>query len=197
MEESVPDTPSLRKDVDDAETVATVLIAPRTQQTPLSQRFTQPTQIIDRTPNEPKSVVQVAASSPAGPASSPLRPHGGGALANLMAPSGTQFRPPSNPHIQKRAPVLSDDEGPNYAGGSSDEDELTIATNIKPRILSKPPSKSPEKIMESPIANKESSGGFKDLTARFAYQPSNKRSSEHLQSFDRDSSKKLKQTTMN
>jgi SWI/SNF-related matrix-associated actin-dependent regulator 1 of chromatin subfamily A len=196
MEESVPDTPSLRKDVNDAETVATVLIAPRTQQTPLSQRFTQPTQIIERTPNEPKSVVQVAASSPAGPASSPLRPHGGGVLANLMAPSGTQFRPPSNPHIQKRAPVLSDDEGPNYAGGSSDEDELTIATNIKPRILSKPPAKSPEKIMESPIANKESSGGFKDLTARFAYQPSNKRSSEHLPSFDRDSSKKLKQTTI-
>ncbi|EED12319.1 SNF2 family helicase/ATPase, putative [Talaromyces stipitatus ATCC 10500] len=195
MEESVPDTPSLRRDVDDTDTVATVLIAPKTQQTPLSQRYTQPTQIIDRTPNEAKSVVQVAASSPAGPATSPSRPRGG-MLANLMAPSGTQFRAPTIPQPQKRAPVLSDDEGPNYAGGSSDEDELSIATNIKPRILSKTPSRSPEKIMESPISNNTGSQtAFKDIAARFAYQPGSKRSSEHLdQSFD--SAKKFKQTTI-
>ncbi|OKL57845.1 hypothetical protein UA08_07300 [Talaromyces atroroseus] len=204
MEESVPDTPSLRRNVDDdeddaAETVATVLIAPKTQQqTPLSQRFTQPTQIIERTPNEPNSVVQVAASSPP-ISSSPSRPGRGGVLANLMAPSGTQYRPPTNSLPQKRAQVLSDDEGPNYAGGSSDDDELTLV-NIKPRLLTKS-SKSPEKIMESPVSNKEGSGHnktFKDFAAGFAYQPgNNKRLIDHVDlTDDRNSSKKLKQTTV-
>jgi SWI/SNF-related matrix-associated actin-dependent regulator of chromatin subfamily A containing DEAD/H box 1 len=197
MEESVPDTPSVRRNVDDddaAETVATVLIAPKTQQTPLSQRLTQPTQIIDRTPHQPSSVVQVAASSPAGPASSPSRPRGG-ALANLMAPSGTQFRPPPKILPQKRAQVLSDDEAPNYVGGSSDDDELTLV-NIKPRLLMKP-SKSPEKIMESPVSNSQNKS-FKDFAAGFAYQGgNNKRSIDHEDiSDDRDSSKKLKQTTV-
>jgi len=101
MEESVPDTPNARAaEIEDAETVATVLIPSRTQQqqTPQSQRFfTQPTQIIERTPgNEPKSVVQVAASSPFGPSSSPSRPRAaGGILSTVMAPSGTAFRPPA------------------------------------------------------------------------------------------------------
>ncbi|QKX57438.1 uncharacterized protein TRUGW13939_04551 [Talaromyces rugulosus] len=210
MEESVPDTPNARAapDVEDAETVATLLIAPKTQQqqTPQSQRFTQvtqPTQIIERTPtNEPSSVVQVAASSPFGPSSSPSRPTpGGGILSTMMAPSGTLFRPPASiARPQKRAPALSDEDRPNYAGGSSDEDELSLFADIKPRTFTKPPAKSPDKIMESPLKQNEvSSKSFKDLTAGFAYQPgsNNKRSFVRLDgAYDSGSSKRQKQNTV-
>ncbi|KAH8694043.1 putative SNF2 family helicase/ATPase [Talaromyces proteolyticus] len=201
MEESVPDTPNYRAgadaDAEEAETVATVLLHPKTQQTPLSQRFTQmtqPTQIIDRTPNEPSSIVQVAASSPFGPSSSPSRP-GGGILSTLMAPSGTQFRPPAQ--AQKRVPALSDDDRPNYAGGSSDEDELSLLADIKPRTFTKHIARSPEKVMESPVKDAGPNRTFKDLTAAFAYQPSNKRSIDQLDgASDSGAFKRHKQTTI-
>jgi SWI/SNF-related matrix-associated actin-dependent regulator 1 of chromatin subfamily A len=185
MEDSIPDTPRRNPKMpqqeagpaaeEDAEfdTVATVLIPQHQKtQTPVSQRFTQPTQLIDRSNLEPSSVVQVAASSPMAPSSSPSRPlhHGGGLLSNLMAPSGTHFRPPAmSARPAKRPPALDDDDGPLYRGGSSDEDENTRPTDIKPATFAKF-SKSPEKVVESPVNN----NGFKkfqEITASAFYRP--------------------------
>ncbi|OJJ60785.1 hypothetical protein ASPSYDRAFT_148050 [Aspergillus sydowii CBS 593.65] len=179
MEDTVPDTPvSNRKIVhstppanmadEDAgyETIATLPANPpqhmlATQSlTPTTQRFTQPTQIVD-VPQSGKSVVQVAASSPLKAPSSPSRPSptGPGRLSSLMAPNGTQFCPPA-----KRAPVIDlDDDGPTYRGGSSDDDAV-MSTDIKPAMFAKS-SKSPEKA--TPIDR------FKEITSSAVYDPSN------------------------
>ncbi|KAL2865796.1 DEAD/DEAH box helicase [Aspergillus lucknowensis] len=180
MDDTIPDTPisdkkvvhgtspgSVEHDVE-YETIATVpvnhpqhtLLATQAM-TPVTQRLTQPTQIVDVS-HAAKSnpVVQVAASSPLGPASSPSRPSlVGGRLSNLMAPSGTRFCPPA-----KRAPVIDlGDDGPTYLGGSSDDD-IQLSTDIKPAMFIKS-SKSPEKAM--PIDR------FKEITASAVYDPSN------------------------
>ncbi|KAK6838922.1 hypothetical protein RU639_000069 [Aspergillus parasiticus] len=191
MDDSVPDTPvSDRKVIHNTppgreeegyETVATVPLPnfqqPATQSlTPATQRLTQPTQIIEP-PYSAKgnSVIQVAASSPPGPTSSPSRPAlPGGRLASAMAPSGTQFRPPAVGPA-KRAPVIDlEDDGPTYRGGSSDDDDIQMisSTDIKPSLFAKS-SRNPEKVLDSPgSANSSSLDRFKEITASAVYNPS-------------------------
>ncbi|PIG84773.1 SNF2 family helicase/ATPase [Aspergillus arachidicola] len=191
MDDSVPDTPvSDRKVIHNTppgreeegyETVATVPLPnfqqPATQSlTPATQRLTQPTQIIEP-PYSAKgnSVIQVAASSPPGPTSSPSRPAlPGGRLASAMAPSGTQFRPPAVCPA-KRAPVIDlEDDGPTYRGGSSDDDDIQMisSTDIKPSLFAKS-SRNPEKVLDSPgSANSSSLDRFKEITASAVYNPS-------------------------
>ncbi|KAL1974496.1 hypothetical protein VTN31DRAFT_4700 [Thermomyces dupontii] len=191
----------------DYETVATVLVPhekttstqTQVQATPLTQRYTtQPTQILDQPQNNNNnggSVVQVAASSPIVPSSSPVRrqqqqqskkPSGGGILSKLMAPPGTQFRPPQARPI-KRASIEDEDEddeeeeeGPLYRGGSSDDDEPNgHSTDIKPATFAK---RSPERILESPVKNSTNPlNRFKDITSAAVYNPAQnpaKRSSD-------------------
>ncbi|GAB1198949.1 hypothetical protein APSETT444_008279 [Aspergillus pseudonomiae] len=191
MDDSVPDTPVSDKKVihntppgredEGYETVATVPLPnfqkPATQSlTPATQRLTQPTQIIEP-PYSAKgnSVIQVAASSPPGPTSSPSRPAlPGGRLASAMAPSGTLFRPPAVGPA-KRAPVIDlEDDGPTYRGGSSDEDDIqmTSSTDIKPSLFAKS-SRNSEKVLDSPGgANNSSFDRFKEITASAVYNPS-------------------------
>ncbi|KAL5337280.1 SNF2 family N-terminal domain-containing protein [Aspergillus crustosus] len=191
MDDTVPDTPISHKKIvhgtppasgmdedGDYETIATLpanlhqhtLLATQTL-SPATQRLTQPTQILD-VPYSAKSnsVVQVAASSPLKPASSPSRPSpaGPGRISSLMAPSGTQFCPPA-----RRAPVIDlDDDGPTYRGGSSDDD-IQMSTDIKPSMFTK--TKSPE--------NTTPSDRFKEITSSAVYDPSSaKRSASHLDS---------------
>ncbi|KAE8352096.1 SNF2 family N-terminal domain-containing protein [Aspergillus coremiiformis] len=191
MDDSVPDTPVSHKKVihntppgkeEEAgyETVATIPLPtfqpPPTQSlTPATQRLTQPTQIIEQPYSAKRnSVIQVAASSPPGPTSSPSRPTSlGGRLASAMAPSGTQFRPPAVGPA-KRAPVIDlDDDGPTYRGGSSDEDMQIIgSTDIKPSLFAKS-SRSPEKVLDSPGgADNSSLDRFKEITMSAVYNPS-------------------------
>ncbi|KAL3432301.1 SNF2 family N-terminal domain-containing protein [Aspergillus tetrazonus] len=177
MDDTVPDTPvSNRKIVHSTpggmdedgeyETIATLPVNPpqntllATQSmTPSSQRLTQPTQIVD-VPYTSKgsSVVQVAASSPLRPASSPSHPSpaGPGRLSSVMAPSGTRFCPPA-----KRAPLIDlEDDGPTYRGGSSDDD-IQMSTDIKPATFT---SRNPEKSTAM--------DRFKEITSSSIYDPS-------------------------
>lgn len=193
MEDTVPDTPVRPKntpeDVNDEpeyETVATVPLPNHHggTQTPSSQRLTQPTQIIERpTPDGKSSVIQVAASSPLGPASSPSRPvQRGGLLSSVMAPPGTQFRPPQ-PRPARRAPVIDlDDDGPTYRGGSSDDDvDAARSTDIKPSTFTKS-SRSPEKVIESPVSSNTAVDRFRQITAAAIYRPGNgKRTASELE----------------
>ncbi|RAL12281.1 uncharacterized protein BO97DRAFT_65041 [Aspergillus homomorphus CBS 101889] len=205
MEDSVPDTPvndrkvvhsTPTKDDIDYETVATVPVTHHqpvaTQSlTPASQRFTQPTQLVDNpyTTAKNNSIVQVAASSPLGPASSPSRPTpNAGRIANLMAPSGTMFRPPAVAGPAKRAPVIDlDDDGPTYRGGSSDDDVQIIQNpDIKPAMFTKS-SRSPDKVAESPIDR------FKEITTGAIYNPA-KRPAAQMESTPRGTAvKKVRQ----
>ncbi|OOG00177.1 hypothetical protein ASPCADRAFT_139409 [Aspergillus carbonarius ITEM 5010] len=182
MEESVPDTPvgdkkvvhsTPTKDEAEYETVATVPVSqfqPLATQslTPATQRYTQPTQLVE-VPYSAKSnsVVQVAASSPPGPNSSPSRPTpNGGRLSSVMAPAGTTFRPPVTAGPAKRAPVIDLEDGPTYRGGSSDDDgQATRSTDIKPAMFAKS-SRSPDKVADSPMDR------FKEITTSAVYNPS-------------------------
>ncbi|KAL1986713.1 hypothetical protein VTN96DRAFT_5918 [Rasamsonia emersonii] len=193
MEDSVPETPirnpqsiqntagSVADDDAEYETVATVLIqnqSLKTQTPPsASQRLTQPTQIIERSSDQ-KSTVQVAATSPLAPSSSPSRPsQRGGVLSNAMAPSGTQFRPPSTfARPTKRPPAIDlDDDGPTYRGGSSDEDvQNSRSTDIKPATFTKSSrSPVPDKVMESPVNTNSGLERFKKITSSAIYRPTN------------------------
>lgn len=198
MDESVPDTPvSNKKVLPSSPPTATLPLSdqphlpasassfrePRTQPTqpvtPASQRFTQPTQLVDdprAAANPSASVVQVVASSPLGPTLTPPSTRGG-ILSTALAPPGTQFRPPAATRPAKRAPLIDiEDDGPIYRGDSSDEDlQTTNNTDIKPAQFTKT-SKNPEKIMESPVGG--SAGGapvdrFKQITASSVYDPNN------------------------
>lgn len=189
MDDSVPDTPVSDKKVihntppgkeeEGYETVATVPLPnfqpPATLSlTPATQRLTQPTQILEQ-PYSVKgnSVIQVAASSPPGPTSSPSRPALlGGRLASAMAPSGTQFRPPVVGPA-KRVPVIDlEDDGPTYRGGSSDEDVTMISsTDIQPSLFAKS-ARSPDKVLDSPVSANSSFDRFKEITASAIYNPS-------------------------
>ncbi|KAI9045578.1 DEAD/DEAH box helicase [Aspergillus affinis] len=181
MEDTVPDTPVSDKKVihstpppadAEYETVATVPLGnlhhpPTTQLTPASQRLTQPTQLIEP-PHSAKSnsVVQVAASSPLGPTSSPSRPTPvGGRLSSVMAPNGTQFRPPVSAGPAKRAPVIDlDDDVPMYRGGSSDDDaQMAMNTDIKPSTFTK--------SARIPEDGNDSMNRFKEITASAVYNP--------------------------
>jgi len=122
---------------------------------------TQPTQIIEKnTPgsSQKPSIVQVAASSP----SRPPAPRGTGGLAVMMAPAGTVFRPPMG---VVKPPVidLSDDEGPVYRGGPSDDESQQVRRNdIKPSTFVRS------------TKDSRSNGGisrFREITAGAFYRP--------------------------
>jgi SWI/SNF-related matrix-associated actin-dependent regulator 1 of chromatin subfamily A len=112
-----------------------------------SKHFTQPTQLLDR--NDAQSSPGSAVSPEVQvPVSSPFRQQQASAamlqsptskvsrVASLMAPAGTAFRAPVIPtqsSMVKKSVVidLSDDDGPHYNGGSSDDDGQSRA-GIKP-----------------------------------------------------------------
>ena len=154
--------------LDEYETVATVPLSRGLPTQAITQRLpspsshvTQPTQILN-TPQKrglamgDDPVVQVAASSPTPvsvqkprPAPAPARN-----LGNAMAPAGTSFRLPM---VQKPNPVSidsSDDEGPTYRGGLSDEESQQPKSDIKPSKFTKsarpagPPGQAPGRFGE-------------------------------------------------
>lgn len=192
MNDIVPDTPGRDKKFaptqtptqDADETIATVPVGAQSLLSP-SQRFTQPTQLVEMphsNTHSRESVVQVIQSSPTAPAHSPRR---GGLLSSLIAPSGTHFRPPaSSARPTKRPPVIDLDDGPTYRGGSSDEEaNYTVrSTDIKPAMFEK--TRSPEKIAESPVRANGAMDRFKEITSAAVYDPSAtngvKRSADHL-----------------
>jgi SWI/SNF-related matrix-associated actin-dependent regulator of chromatin subfamily A containing DEAD/H box 1 len=111
------------------------------------RQFTQPTQIVDRNTalSSPDNITSPEVQIPA---SSPFRQHltsrtnnissapKAGRLASLMAPAGTSFRAPYStvaPRPAKKPVVidLSDDDGAQYKGGSSDDDSPSRG-EIKP-----------------------------------------------------------------
>lgn len=169
------------------ETVATIPLewplprgtTPKSPSSP-SAYVTQPTQLIsgetsrlDHSHPRP-SVVQVPASSPSMLAivSSPIQGHAG-KLANVVAPAGTAYRPP----IGVTKPVvidLSDEEGPTYRGGSS-EDELqrSLRVDIKPSTFIK----SAQRISGGSAARNGASSSsnpvahFKEITSGSFYKP--------------------------
>lgn len=176
--DSVPDIPNKTPSPDpEYETIATLPVA-----TP-SQRLTQPTQLVDN-PYSRNTVIQVAASSPTGPASSPPRRPQGGLLSSLIAPSGTQFRPPSAGPA-KRKPVFDLDDGPTYRGGSSEDEQPLRSTDIKPAMFEKT-ARSPEKekVMESPVRpDAGPMDRFREITASAMYDPRSapmKRSADYM-----------------
>lgn len=167
---------------DDYETVATLpaqrsLPRPTTPDLPSSPYTftTQPTQIavvlqprIGDTIGQNSSIVQVAASSPGSiPLSSPARASDtklqGGKLANLMAPAGTAYRPPVGV-VKPKVFDSSDDEGPSYRGGSSDDEPLkSLKGDIKASIFIQ----SAQAIATENAAKTR----FKEITSRSFYKP--------------------------
>lgn len=170
---------------EDYETVATVpLVRPATPQQPggsdtflTPTHITQPTQIIHPTGGQKPPVVQVAASSPYRQ-SSPSSPapaknkRAGGILASAMAPAGTSFRPPIG---VRKPPVvdLSDDDGPTFRGGSSDDEpQRKNRIDIKPSTFIQ----SAQRISgaNAPKARMTDSSGvarFKEITSSSFYKP--------------------------
>lgn len=167
---------------DDYETVATLpvqrsiprLATPELPSSPYTYT-TQPTQIavalqsrIGDSSGQNSSVVQVAASSPGSiPLSSPARPSDtkwqGGKLAKLMAPAGTAYRSPMGV-VKPKVIDFSDDEGPTYRGGSSDEEPLkSLKGDIKPSTFIQ----STQAIASDNAAKTR----FKEITSRSFYKP--------------------------
>lgn len=145
-----------------------------------SAHVTQPTQIINRETSRldysgPKlSIVQVPASSPSRmPGVSASRQGHGGKLANAMAPAGTAFRPPMG--VTKPVVIdVSDDEGPTYRGGSS-EDELqrSLRVDIKPStfIQSAQRISGGNAAKNCPSSSTTGVARFKEITSGSFYKP--------------------------
>ena len=177
------------------DTVATLPL-PDLQQQP-SAVMTQPTQplynSVQQKPLERSSSpsVQVSASSPVPRAWSssttprpPVPATGGfnGGLASIMAPPGTQFRPPSlHPssqftQTQTQHLDISDDELPSSDGPDRSAD-------IKPSSFipgSRALNTGPYRVAESP---------FKNYASKFAYQSPQKRSADAIADASIDASK--------
>jgi SWI/SNF-related matrix-associated actin-dependent regulator of chromatin subfamily A containing DEAD/H box 1 len=170
---------------DDYETVATV---PLPQQAGPPQQgvletcstpayLTQPTQIIHPASGEKSSVIQVAASSPfrlsspSSPAPTKIK-RPGGILASAMAPAGTAFRPPIG--IKKSTTVeLSDDEGPTYRGGSSDDEtQRRNRVDIKPStFIQSAPRIAGVNAPGDKVADSSGVARFKEITSSSFYKP--------------------------
>lgn len=181
---SLPTSPAYNKqDGSQYETVATLpLNSPDPlSQTPHTPYLTQPTQILGQSPfkdNSPvpapkSSFVQVAASSPPVP-----QIRKGGLLASALAPAGTVFRPPGGISavrpMSKPKPGIVDfssdteDDGPKYRGGSSDEDSQALNQNsFQPSRFGKRPE--PERVEDSPSKNGLSK--FQEVTKKAIYDP--------------------------
>ena len=178
----------------DYETVATVPL-PKKSDTPSQQTdtlasipmpyVTQPTQIIDRTittmdsPGRQPSIIQVAASSPLRPVATtaPMARKPGGFLANMMAPPGTAYRAPVGVMKPKKPVVidLSDDEGPKYHGGSSDEgSQAGRSVDIKPSVFKEREPKTntliPSRVRD-PDAPCMGNKKFTEITSQAFYNP--------------------------
>lgn len=159
-------------------------------ETPPAKHFTQPTQIIDRSArlsspaSEPEPVVQIPASSPfrqeprvQSTNSTQVGPSGG-RLASLMAPAGTAYQPPiqrpvAKPQSKPTIIDLSDDDGPQYKGGSSDDDGPSRA-EIKPSSFGTKSNKSSFGGNASPNGV-TSNDKFKDLMATSMFKGVQKR----------------------
>ena len=150
------------------------------------QYVTQPTQLLDqatqnRAEKDSSTKIQVTASSPTpgidGP-SPPLSkpaPHRvqGGALARSMAPAGTAFRLPFGVQRQQEKRVvvdLSDDDGPQYRGNSSSDDEIANTFDIQPSTFEK----SGVSLAKKDPYAKGGSERFKEITASSFYDASTK-----------------------
>lgn len=165
---------------DDYETVATV---PLPQQRGVFEasstlaHVTQPTQIIHPASGEKSSVIQVAASSPfrlstpSSPAPAKIK-RPGGILASAMAPAGTAFRPPIG--IKKSTTIeLSDDEGPTYRGGSSDDEaQRRNRIDIKPStFIQSAPRIAGVNVPGDQVADSSGVARFKEITSSSFYKP--------------------------
>ncbi|KAK2820056.1 hypothetical protein FQN49_007764 [Arthroderma sp. PD_2] len=161
------------------DTVATVPINaehPHLMPTQPTQILTQPTQILHnanhlKSSPHRDSVIQVASSSPLGPSMQTSNRD----FSASIAPSGTQFRQPAFvARPVRRPPVidLSEDDGPTYRGGSSDDDgSIARTTDIKPSTFGKA-SESLEKDggLSSPLtASGNSMTRFREITAAAFY----------------------------
>jgi len=91
-----------------------------------------------------------------------------------MAPAGTMFRLPTVVNPQRHPQTItidSDDEGPTYRGGSSDDDEGSLRKNdIKTYTFSS--KTQPEKVAESPQGQNDSSSRFSKLASSYMYRAS-------------------------
>jgi SWI/SNF-related matrix-associated actin-dependent regulator 1 of chromatin subfamily A len=168
---------------------------------------TQPTQIIDRSlqvgsnpPDTTNHIVQVPASSPFSgrdnhspqPAANnvnKLVQNGGSVARNPvsmgMAPAGTTYRPPQG-IVSK--PVLNfitiedDDDGPQFQGGSSDEDVLTSA-DIKPTMFMSRSANNSFGTSATKDGSKNGNGNakFMDIVQNAAYKPQQQTRPERAQ----------------
>lgn len=177
---------------DDFETVATVPLqqplprrtTPSLLSSPLAH-ITQPTQFISKGNSkldisaQNPSIVQVpASSSPARISStssskySSAKGHGG-TLATAMAPAGTTFRPPMG--VTKPLIInLSDDDGPTYRGGSSEDESQTYSNvDIKPSTFIQSAQKISREKNSSNRTTDLSTGParFKEITSGSFYKP--------------------------
>ncbi len=160
---------------------------------PAAKHLTQPTQILVRpeilsSPSTNKVVeVQVPASSPFRPqppaAVRPTLPsQNRGRLASLMAPAGTTFRAPlgvKNSPLKKPTIIdISDDDGPQYKGDSSEDDDFS-RRNLKPSAFKSGHSTASPEGSRHNMGNPDGASStasvlFKDIIASSAYKPGEK-----------------------
>ena len=160
------------------ETVATIPLPERTSSSPAY--ITQPTQLIDGNTQKPSSsspkpsVIQVAASSPPRVSISVSSPPSAGVVKSksglvMKAPAGTFFRPPTGIIKPPQVIDLSDDEGPVYRGGSSDDELQPSRADIQPTtFVTSTKDRSGMENSKKPI------GGisrFREITAGAFYKP--------------------------
>ena len=160
------------------ETVATIPLPERTSSPPTY--VTQPTQLINAntqklsSSSQKSSVVQVVASSPARVSNSVSSPPSASAVkskgsAVMMAPAGTFYRPPTGIVKPPQVIDLSDDEGPVYRAGSSEDDLQPSRADIQPTTFVTSTKD------RSGIENTKKSVGaisrFREITAGAFYKP--------------------------
>ena len=159
------------------ETVATIPLPKPSSSSPAY--ITQPTQLINgntqklsTSPQKP-SVVQVAASSPARVSNSVSSPPSAVVKSKgntvMKAPAGTFFRPPIGIIKPPQVIDLSDDEGPFYRGGSSEDESQPSRADIQPTTFVK--STKDRSGLENA---KKPVGGisrFREITAGAFYKP--------------------------